>query len=213
MNRISTYLLSIFFIFTFSINSSAQNAEKILEDLSTKTNSFENIKASFAYKMRNETAGIDEVTNGTLIVAGEKYRLNIAGQEIISNGITLWTYIPDSEEVQINEVSEEGGFTPSKLLSSYNEEYQAELQDDITKNGVSCYQLRLQPKKEDSNFDYVILHINKELLQLVNFIIYDFDGNVFSYEIKQFITNSEIPEDSFNFDTSKFPDVEVIDMR
>jgi len=213
MNPILKLSFSLLLIFSLSISLSAQKAEKILDDLSIKTNSFDNIKATFAYKMSNKEAGIDELTNGTLLVSGEKYRLNIAGQEIISNGSTLWTYIPDSEEVQINEISEDESFSPSKLLSSYNENYIAKMQDDIIKEGITCYQLKLKPKKEDSNFDYVILHINKELIQLVDFIIYDFDGNVFSYEIKQFITNSEISNDSFNFDTSKFPDVEVIDMR
>jgi len=212
MNHLIKSTLSIL-LFIISLNISAQNAEQILEDLSTKTNAFENIKAAFSYKMINEEAGIDEVTNGSLLVSGEKYRLSIAGQEIISNGQTLWTYIPDSEEVQINEVSEESGFSPSKLLSSYNEDYQAKMQKDITKEGILCYQLKLKPKKEDSNFDYVILNIDKEQLQLMAFIIYDFDGNIFSYEINQFITNSDISEDSFNFDASQYPNVEVIDMR
>lgn len=213
MNAILKLSLGLLLMFSLNFSVSAQNAEKILDDLSIKTNSFDNIKATFAYKMTNQDAGIDEVTNGTLLVAGEKYRLNIAGQEIISNGSILWTYIPDSEEVQINEISEDEGFSPTKLLSSYNADYVAKMQEDIIKEGVTCYQLKLKPKKEDSNFDYVILNINKELIQLVDFIIYDFDGNVFTYEIRQFITNSEISEDHFNFDTSKYPDVEVIDMR
>jgi len=210
-----------FFKFTFiilislstSILSFAQNADKILEDLSTKTNSFDNIKATFAYKMVNTEANINEVTNGTLMVEGDKYNLNIAGQTVISDGETLWTYIPDSEEVQINEVSEEEGFSPSKLLSSYNEEYNAEMMDGLNKDGVSCYQLKLKPKDENSNFDYVILVIKKEEMQLADFIIHDFDGNVFTYEIKQFVTNSTIPDGSFSFDESAHPNVEVIDMR
>lgn len=203
----------VLFIVTISLNTFSQNADEILEDLSTKTNSYKNIKASFAYKMVNTELDINEVTNGTLMVEGEKYNLNIAGQIVISNGATLWTYIPDSEEVQINEVSEDIGFSPNKLLSSYNEEYNAKMMDDISREGVSFYQLKLKPKNENSNFDYVILVINKEKIQLVDFIIYDFDGNIFSYEIKQFVTDSDIPAGSFKFDEAAHPNVEVIDMR
>jgi chaperone LolA len=191
----------------------AQKADDILKDLSTQTNAYENIKASFSYKMQNTAADIDESTNGTLIVAGNKYNLNIAGQIVISDGSTLWTYIPDSEEVQINEVSEEEGFSPNKLLSSYNDEYDAEMMEDLNKEGVSFYQLKLTPKDENSNFDYVVLVVNKEKMQLANFIMHDFDGNIFSYEIKQFITNSDIPDGSFSFDEAAHPNVEVIDMR
>ncbi len=200
-------------VFSFVLISKAQNADKILEDLSNSTNSYNNIKVTFAYKMVNTDAGIDEVTNGTLIVEGDKYNLNIAGQIVISDGKTLWTYIPDSEEVQINEVSEEDGFTPSKLLSSYNDDYTAKLMDDLTEKAEVFYQLHLEPKDEDSNFDYVILIIKKDPLQLAKFIIHDFDGNVFSYEIKQFVTNTEISSGTFSFDESAHPGVEVIDMR
>ena len=191
----------------------AQNADKILEELSTKTNSYDNIKASFAYKMVNKEADINEVTNGTLLVEGDKYNLNIAGQNVISDGETLWTHIPDSEEVQINEVLEDEGFSPSKLLSSYNKEYNAQMMEDINKEGNVFYQLKLNPKDENSNFDYVILVINKNKMQLADFIIHDFDGNVFSYEIKQFVTDSDIPSNSFKFDETEHPNVEVIDMR
>lgn len=213
MKSFFKFSLLVIFISTSSIHLFAQNADKILGDLSSKTNSYKNIKATFAYKMVNTEADINEVTNGTLMVEGDKYNLNIAGQIVISDGETLWTYIPDSEEVQVNEVSEEDGFSPSKLLSSYNEEYNAKMMDDISKEGVSFYQLKLKPKNENSNFDYVILVINKEKMQLADFIIHDFDGNVFSYEIKQFVTDSDIPTGSFKFDKSAHPNVEVIDMR
>lgn len=207
------YIIILVLSFSFINMSYAQKAEDILEELSTKTNSYDNIKASFAYKMVNLEAEIDETTNGTLIVAGDKYHLNIAGQEVICDGKTLWTYLVDSEEVQVNEVSEDEGFSPTKLLSSYNDDYTSKLADNIIKDGVSFYQLNLKPKDKNSNFDYVVLSVNKDLLQLSEFIMYDFDGNVFSYEIKQFVTNSDVPSDSFTFDTSKYPNVEVIDMR
>lgn len=213
MNSLLKISFTLAIVVTFALISKAQNADKILEDLSSITNSYNNIKATFAYKMVNTDAGIDEVTNGTLIVQGDQYNLNIAGQIVISDGKTLWTYIPDSEEVQINEVSEQDGFTPSKLLSSYNDEYSAKMTDDFSADGETFYQLHLEPRNEDSNFDYVILVIKKDPLQLAKFIIYDFDGNVFSYEIKQFVTNSEISIGTFSFDETANPGVEVIDMR
>ena len=201
------------FLFTNIVFAQNKDAENILKELSEKTNSFENIKVSFSYKMINKEAGIDESTNGTLLVSGNKYCLNIAGQEIISDGKTLWTYLADSEEVQVNEVMEDEGFSPNKLLSSYNDDYTSKKDKDIIKEGKTFYQLKLKPKDKASNFDFVILVIDAEKLQLESFIMHDFDDNVFSYEIKQFVVNSEIPESSFIFDTSKYPNVEIIDMR
>jgi len=209
----SQLILSLLLFFSVSVFAQTKDANQILNELSQTTNSYKNIKVTFAYTMTNEEADINETTNGTLIVAGEKYHLNIAGQEVISDGTTLWTYLVDSEEVQVNEVDPEEGFSPEKLLSSYNENYTAKKGKDLVVDGKKFYQLKLKPKDKDSNFDYVTLVIDKSAFQLSKFIIHDFDGNIFTYDIKQFVTDSEIPDDVFSFDTAKHPDVEVIDMR
>ena len=209
--RFQTLMIAL--LMALSVSAQTKNADQLLDELGTKTNSYKNIKVTFAYTMKNEEAGIDETTNGTLIVSGEKYHLNIAGQEVISDGKTLWTYLADSEEVQVNDVDPEEGFSPSKLLSSYNKEYNAKKEKDLIIDRKSFLQLKLKPKDKDSNFDFVILVINQDAMQLSKFIIHDFEGNIFTYDLKQFVTNSELPADSFTFDPSKYPDVEVIDMR
>lgn len=213
MKTLIKYILLAVILIVITPTSFSQNAEEILTDLSEKTNSYNNIKVSFSYKMINKEADINEVTNGTLLVSGDKYNINIAGQNVISDGSTLWTYIPDSQEVQINEVTEDDGFSPSKLLSSYNDSYSSVKEDDLLIEGKTYYQLKLTPKDKNSNFDHVILIINKELMQLSKFIMYDFENNEFSYDIKQFITDEKIPEASFSFNPADYPDVEVIDMR
>jgi outer membrane lipoprotein carrier protein len=198
---------------TTALSTFSQNANEILEELSSNTDSFENIKVTFVYKMENKEADISEETNGVLLLEGDKYNLNIAGQVVISNGETLWTYLPDSEEVQINEVYDDDGFSPSKLLSTYTDDYKAKKMNDIKSGGRMFYHLELKPIDKDSNFDFVELVIDKEKMQLSKFIIHDFEENIFTYSINQFITNSELSDDSFFFDTEMHPNVEIIDMR
>lgn len=192
----------------------AQDAsQKILKDLADKTNAAQNIKVGFSYTMDNKDADIHEVTEGSLIVSGDKYILKIAGQEIVCDGKTIWTYIPDADEVQINEVDTEESFSPTKLLSSYTDEYDASLEKELKENNRSYYLLKLKPKKEDSGFDYVHLKIEKDKMQLSSFVLYDFDKNVFSYKIQEYLTNVALDDNAFRFDTSKHPDADIVDMR
>jgi len=204
--------LSVLLIFSPSFAQS-ENADEILKELSNKTNSFDNIKLSFSYTMLNEAAGINETTNGTLLVSKEKYRLNIAGQEVICDGSTIWTYMADSEEVQLNEVDEEEGFSPNKLLSSYGDDYTSTKDIELTIDGKKYIQLLLKPRKENPSIEYVRLLIDAKEMQLKSFTMYDFDGNTFAYDLKQFIPNTELPENSFTFIVAQYPNVEVIDMR
>lgn len=189
------------------------NSQKILDELANRTNAAKNIQVGFSYEMENTEADIHEATEGSLVVSGNKYLLKIAGQEIICDGKTIWTYIADADEVQINEVDEEESFSPTKLLSSYTDDYDASLEKEYSENGRKYYLMKLKPKDKDSGFDYVHLKIEKEKMQLAAFILYDFDNNVFSYIIKEYLTDIALDENAFTFDETKYPDVDVIDMR
>lgn len=206
----------LFILLTLVLAGTTQaqnNSQKILDELAKKTNAAQNIQVGFSYEMENTDADIHEATEGSLVVSGDKYILKIAGQEIICDGKTIWTYIADAEEVQINEVDEEESFSPTKLLSSYTDDYDASLEKEYTENGRKYYLMKLKPKDNDSGFDYVHLKIEKEKMQLSAFILYDFDNNVFSYIIKEYLTDIALGENAFSFDETKYPDVEIIDMR
>lgn len=206
--------LLILLIISMAGTAQAQNnSQKILDELANRTNSAKNIQVGFSYEMENTDADIHEATEGSLVVSGNKYLLKIAGQEIICNGKTIWTYIADADEVQINEVDEEESFSPTKLLSSYTDDYDASLEKEYSENGRKYYLMKLKPKDKDSGFDYVHLKIEKEKMQLAAFILYDFDNNVFSYIIKEYLTDIALDENAFTFDETKYPDVDVIDMR
>ena len=110
---------------TMAQNKDAK-AVKLLDEVSAKTKAYKTIKADFTYTMTNKQAKINESKTGVLLVSGDKYRLTAAGQIVICDGKTVWTYIKESNEVQVNDVeNKEESLTPSKLLTSYNENYNA----------------------------------------------------------------------------------------
>jgi outer membrane lipoprotein-sorting protein len=212
MKTLKQALLLVFLIAASTLF--AQNSgQKILDELAKKTNASKSIKVGFSYEMTNIEADINEKTEGTLLVAGNKYHLNIAGQEIICDGTTSWTYIAEANEVQINEVDKEESFSPNKLLSSYSDDYDAALEKEYTENGKVFYLLKLKPKAKNSSFNYVLLKVDKAKMQLESFVMYDFDNNVFSYKIKEYLSNLLLPENAFKFNSAKYPKAEIIDMR
>jgi len=206
--------IGLFLVFILATPTMAQqSADEILNDLAKKTNAYQNIKVGFSYQMDNAEADIHEKTEGALIVSGDKYKLNIAGQEIISDGKTIWTYIADANEVQINEVDAEESFSPTKLLSSYTQDYKASLEKELSENNRSYYLFKLKPKDQNSSFNYALLKVDKEKLQVASFTLFDAEDNSFSYVINEYLTDVALPDNTFRFDEAKYPDVDVIDMR
>ncbi len=203
-----------------SVSLFAQNNEKgdkksnkIMDDFTVKTESYKSFQAEFIYKMENEEAGIDESKDGVLTVEGDKYNLKIAGQEVISDGETIWTYIEDAEEVQVNEVEEgDDAITPNNLLTAYNKDYKSNFVKEAFVYGTSAYIIDLKPS-EGKSFSKVRLTIDKEKMQILDITIFDKNGSTYSYVISKFIPNIEMADGLFYFDTNNFPDVDVVDMR
>jgi len=212
MNRIK--ILVIFLLpGLLAFGQAKKDAEQILKEVTEKTKSYTSLKIEFTYNMDNPEANIHESESGTLLVKGDKYRLNIAGQVVISDGVTIWTYIKDANEVQVNTVEEdEEIITPTKLLSSYYENYKSKLIREENKGGRILQVIELKPNVEKS-YSKVELTIDKELLRITRIAVQDKNGNTFSYIVNDFKTNVPLKDTDFAFDAKEFPGVDVIDMR
>jgi len=197
----------------FSQSRDAQAAD-ILKEVTAKTKSYKSLKLDFTYQMENPDANINEVTEGKVLVNGDKYKLEVAGQKVICDGKTIWTVIPDAEEVQINTVSDgDNAFSPTKMLSTYSEKYKSKLIPKVTDlNGVNVYALELTPN-EKKNFDKVNLFVNKDKMQLYAISIYDQGGSVYTYTITKFTSDVPVKDSDFVFSNTEFPGYELIDMR
>lgn len=185
-------------------------AVALLEEVSKKAKSFKSIKVDFSYSMENTKARINEEKTGTLLVSGDKYKMSAAGQTVICDGKTIWTYLKESNEVQVNALeNKDDAMTPSKLLTSYNSNYKSKI---IKSSDLSMESVELIPNTSKT-FTKAILGIDKAKKQVKSFTLYDKSGNTFTYKIKSYITDTPVTDADFTFDTKKFPGVEVIDMR
>lgn len=199
--------------FTQDTDKGDKKSREVLDRLTAKTEAYGTIKAEFNYKMKNVEADIDENTEGTLFVKGDKYRLLIAGQLVISDGETIWTYIEDAEEVQINSVEDsEESITPSNLLTSYNDDYKSKYARETFMYGTTVHVIDLTPNEGKSYYKVGII-IDKAKDQLLEITIYDKNGSTYSYIINSFISNLELADSEFMFNSADYPNADIVDMR
>jgi outer membrane lipoprotein carrier protein len=212
MKSLFSAILLIMIIPAFSQTKDTK-AIALLDEISAKTKSFKSIRADFSYTMENKQAKINEVKTGTLLLSGDKYRLKAAGQEVICDGKMIWTYLKESNEVQINTLdNKDEALTPSKLLSSYNASYKSKILKERSSTDPNETTIELIPNVI-KNFTKATLVVDKGKLQVKSFILYDKSGNIFTYRITKYQTDLPVNATDFTFDKSKFPGVEVIDMR
>jgi outer membrane lipoprotein-sorting protein len=192
-------------------------AKAILDEVSAKTRSYSNFKTTFSQTLENKDAKINETQEGTLTIKGNKYRLEIAGQEVISDGKTVWTFLKDANEVQINNVdpNSSDAITPTNLFTIYEKGFKYKYEGEKTENGKAVHNITLHPKDPKGKpYHTIKLTIDKAAKQITSFRVLSKDGNNFTYKVKTFTPNvPEITDSIFTFNTAKHPKVEVIDLR
>lgn len=214
IKQMKTLLLLFTFLTIATVPAVSQDkGEKILEEVAENTQNMGAIKILFTYSMTNEEQGINESYKGELLSQGDKYSLKITGQEVYCDGETIWTYIPDAMEVQVNEAGQDaGGFNPTSVLTDYEEKFEVELMEEKTRGNRELAILELTPK-QDKQFKKAQIVVDKVKNELRSLTIFDEIGNEFTYKVEELLPNIGLTGNEFKFNEAEHPDVDVIDMR
>lgn len=193
------------FAFCLSMNLFAQKdrqAQEILDKTATALKETGGIRISFG-----------GTNNGILLLKGKKFYLNSGGIQSWFDGKTQWSYLENSEEVNISNPTQEELQTinPYTLLSFYKYGYNYKYNGIKNCNGKKGYEIILIPEKKQDiasitlfiTQTYQPLYIKVEQTnQLVNEII-----------IYSFLIDQPLDDIVFKFDKRKFPNAEIIDLR
>lgn len=203
------FLLTIS-ILTLAVGLKAQDAEQVFKSAVDKLKAYNNIEIAFDYKMINAEAGINETMTGSGFMQGDAYKINVAGQDMTCDGKTLWTYLPDSEEVMISSVEGDEGGSPLAIINAYYDNINAKFLDN---GSADKKRIEVTPKAKDDNFSNMIVVLDSKTLNLKEVHVFDNNGSEFVYIISKFVTNQTLPAGFFTFKAEDHPDAEIIDMR
>jgi chaperone LolA len=212
-------LLSLLILSGINYTGYAQTdakAKVILAEVSKKYKSYDVVKTDFTFTLESPQEKTKESQQGTLTVksASNKYKVVMTEQEMISDGKTQWTYLKKDKEVQVANVDNSGdAMNPAKIFTLYEKGFKYLYTGD-KKEGVKTYQMiDLSPVDTKKSYFKVRLGIDKAAKQIASVLIFDKNGNRYTYILKSFVPNVKVPESTFTFDVKKYPGVEVVDLR
>ncbi|WKN31011.1 outer membrane lipoprotein carrier protein LolA [Porifericola rhodea] len=189
-------------------------AKEVLDAMSAKYQSIGSFESDFSYSMENPTQSISEDFEGEILVNGDKYRLKMGGQEIINDGNTVWTYLEEVNEVNIDNYDpDEGDISPTQIYNAYKRGFKYVFVEEETSEGNTYEVVDLLPENNNNQFFKIRLNIDKKNKTLKKWQIFDKNGTIYTYEISNFNPDADISNDVFSFDTSKYQGVEVVDLR
>jgi outer membrane lipoprotein carrier protein len=208
---------ALFFLALFSLTLSfAQDkkAQGILDAMSAKYKALNTFNANFTYGIENNAGKMTQIYAGNVLVKGNKFRLKTAGQEIFNNGKDLYTFVKETNEVNISEfnANDDNDFSPIKIYSIYKKGYKYVFKEEKTEAGQSYEVVELSPTGK-SNVSRIQIAVNKRDKSIKNWKVWDKSGKKTIFKIERFVPNAPATDANFNFDKNKYPGVEIVDLR
>lgn len=199
-------LLVAFFI-GFSTQAQDKKAKDLLDKVTAKVKSYDNITIDFKYSLNNAKENINQDSKGTVVMKGNQYVLNFMGITKIFDGKKNYTIVPEDEEITISKVDEkdDAAITPSKMLTFFNTGYKFSM--DIVQNvgGKKIQYVKLTPTSAKDQRKEILVGIDSKTNNIYNVIEIAKKGTKTTLTVNSFKTNQTLPKNQFTFVASKYP--------
>jgi outer membrane lipoprotein-sorting protein len=210
MKKTGLLFLSLF-ITIVSFSQTGEQAKSLLDEVSTKMGSYNNMYIGFSQTLSNEDAGIKEgdepPIRGEINLQGEKYSLNYLGNQFIYDGKKLHIINHDEKEVSISDSDlggDDGFIYPSKLLTFYKEGYTLQMGKQQNIKGRNIQFVTLNPIDSNSEIVKVELAIDAKTKHIYKLIQTGANASKTTFTITEFKKNEDLSVNFFTFNKSKY---------
>lgn len=203
-------ILSVLFLFFIGFSVQAQDAKKakeLLDDVTSKVKSYNNIVIDFKYSLSNPKERINQESNGNVALQGNLYHLNFMGVTKIFDGKKVHTIVPEDEEVtQENfDANDEKAISPNKMLTFFTSGYKYSW--DIPQNvkGRKIQFVKLTPNSSKDTRKEILVGIDTQTKHIYTVIEVGKNGTKTTLTVNSFKTNQPLSKNHFTFTKSKYP--------
>jgi outer membrane lipoprotein-sorting protein len=208
-HKITRAIFLTFLIFFIGATAHAQDqkAKALLDQVTAKVRSYDNIVIDFKYTLSNSKANVNRESKGNVTMKGNMYVLNFMGVTKIFDGKKMVTIVPEDEEITISKYDEKdsNAVTPAKMLTFFSSGYKYTW--DILQNvqGRKIQYIKLIPLNAKDQRKQILLGIDSQTKHIYNMIESGKDGSKTTLTVNSFKTNQPLSKNQFIFTESKYP--------
>lgn len=199
--------IAILFLISLNLQAQDKKAKALLDEVTAKIKSYDNIIIDFKYSLNNLKENINQESKGNVTMKGNMYVLNLMGVTKIFDGKKTYTINPEDEEVSISKLNEkdDSSITPSKMLTFFNSGYKYTW--DILQNvkGRKIQYIKLVPISSKDQRKEILLGIDIQTKTIYNLIEIGKNGTRTTLTVNSFKTNQPLSKNQFTFTESKYP--------
>lgn len=203
MKRIFISLITLFIAIAGTKSQTMQDSNSILNNVEKHIEEYNAFKVEFT--INNSPATITIMKNMFKLEAGD----------VITwyDGKTQWTYIKDSNEVNITEpeANELNGLNPYHFIREWKKNFKNKYIGEKNIKGIKTNVVRLIPN-EMSDYEYFDAYINNSY-DLVYVSVMSTTDETYNINIKKVDKNIKVSNSIFKFNEKQYPNADIIDLR
>lgn len=196
----------VLLVAVFSASAQDKKAKDLLDEVTAKVKSYDNIVIDFKYSLSNTRENINQESKGNVILKGNLYVLNLMGTTKLFDGKKIYTINPEDEEITISRFDEKdaNAITPSKMLTFFNSGYKYYWDIEQNIKGRKIQYIKLVPIGKDQRKE-ILLGIDVQTKNIYNLIETGKNGTRTTLTVNSFKTNQPLSKNQFTFVESKYP--------
>ena len=194
----------------------AEHNDKSKGILEKVSNNYQNNKTTkFNFKLTILSEDINETQEGYALLEGDNFFYKTEEREVICDGESVWTYLPDDNECYIDLLEDlENTINPNEIFTIWKEGFKFQYIGEKTLNNELIHQIKMFPKSpEKSKYHTLLMEINETNSSIKQAIIKSKDGVTIKFEILKLTSNPSLENNVFKWDINKHPNVDEIDNR
>ncbi len=189
----------------------ADNA-KVISAFETKYNAINDVTISFTQQTSEGKFTSIPLTGTLTLMKGNKFRVEVDGQTVVSDGATVWTYTEKNNQLLVDTYVDDAlVITPDKVLTVLPSQYNTEVVGAEKVGALQTSVLKLTAKDKNASIKEMKVWVDdiESLMRKVQ--VTDGGGNTLTYTIDAIKVNTAPAEKTFKFSAPK--GAQTVDMR
>ncbi len=191
-----------------------KDAKVVLDKTSDTFRRAGGVAASFTIRIKAKGQK-DGLLAGAIRLKGDKFVLETMDAITWFDGETQWSYLTDSDEVNISNPTKEElqGINPYALLSIYEEGFSYTLGKTRNYQGKPVYAVVLTATDKTKEIAVLTLYVERTTYQPLYILAELNNGSRNEIIITDYRSGQKFNDSTFVFNKSKYPHAEIIDLR
>jgi len=206
-------LLIVLFLIPIVSIYADDDAESIVSSLQKKYGDAKDLSISFVQNVQFAVTKNTQTFGGKLVMKkGNKYRIEMEQQTIVTDGTTVWTFNKANNQVFIDTYKNDSqSFSPDKILTNLPDNYTATILGKEKQGDHELTILKLIPKKSRMNIQWMKVWVDADTWAMKKIQVFDASENLWTYDVNDVQMDTGIADAQFHFDVPA--GVDVIDLR